>query len=168
MFNRIIAVILSLSLLINPCMAQESSTDDNFDISGGMVWQPERQTLSFGSLELEVWIMPAGGMITPSPGYLMPRGGVGQLLERMNNFQARIDDVVAEERASCDTQLEECRESCKRQNAELRTNFDLKVKEVSDLNLKIEEIDSSRFYWQIGAVGATVIALSLGIFAATK
>jgi len=168
MFNKIISVILSLSLCINTCFAQENQTDDNWDLSGAMIWQPEQKQLKFGSLELTVWILPQQGMTAPDAGYLLYRRDVGQLLERMNNFQGRIDDIVAEERSSCDTQLVECRESCKRQNTELRTNFDSKVSEITILNTNITTLEENVLLYKILAGVGGVAALSLGIFALSK
>jgi len=168
MFNKIMSVILSLSLCINTCFAQESETEENWDLSGSMVWQPERKTLKFGDLELAVWILPQHGMVAPEAGYLMYRRDVGQLLERTNNFQARIDRIISEERSSCDTQLVECRESCKRAQAELRASFDAKVTEVSNLNTNISTLEDNVLLYQILAATGGVAALSLGIFALSK
>tara|TARA_Y100000592_G_scaffold11523_1_gene16258 strand:+ start:3205 stop:3711 length:507 start_codon:yes stop_codon:yes gene_type:complete len=168
MFNRIISAVLCLSLCINNVMAQENQTDDNWDLSGAMIWQPEQKQLKFGSLELTVWILPQQGMTAPDAGYLLYRRDVGQLLERMNNFQGRIDDIVAEERSSCDTQLVECRESCKRQNTELRTNFDSKVSEITILNTNITTLEENVLLYKILAGVGGVAALSLGIFALSK
>ena len=169
MFNKIMSVILSLSLCINTCFAQESETEENWDLSNApMVWQPERKTLKFGDLELAVWILPQAGMATPDPGYLLYRSDVGQLLERMNNFQARIDRIISEERSSCDTQLVECRESCKRAQAELRASFDAKVTEVRNLNTNISALEDNVLLYQILAGVGGVAALSLGIFALSK
>ena len=133
-----------------------------------MIWQPEQKQLKFGSLELTVWILPQQGMTAPDAGYLLYRRDVGQLLERMNNFQGRIDDIVAEERSSCDTQLVECRESCKRQNTELRTNFDSKVSEITILNTNITTLEENVLLYKILAGVGGVAALSLGIFALSK
>jgi len=168
MFNKIMSVILSLSLCINTCFAQESVTEDNWDLSGSMVWQPERKTLKFGDLELAVWILPQQGMIAPDAGYLLYRSDIGQLLERTNNFQARIDRIVSEERASCDTQLEAERQSCITQNQQLRLNYDAKVAEVETLNGKIQTLDENVFLYKILAGVGGVAALSLGIFALSK
>lgn len=169
MFNRILAGILSLSLLINPCFAQESATEDNWQLSADtMVWQPERKTLTFGSLQVAVWVMPQMGMTTPEPGYLLLRGSVSDLLNITNNFQARLDQVVEEERTSCDGQLVECRESCKRQQAELRLNFNAKVDEIASLNTNITALEENVLLYKILAGVGGVAALSFGIYAVAK
>lgn len=168
MIQKIMSVILSLSLCINTCFAQERITDENWDLSGSMVWQPEQKQLRFGDLELTVWILPQHGMIAPEAGYLLYRRDVGQLLERMNNFQARIDQIVGEERASCDTQLEAERQSCITQNQQLRLNYDGKVKEVETLTGKIQTLDENVLLYKILAGVGGVAALSLGIFALSK
>lgn len=168
MITRIMSVILSLSLLINPCIAQPLQTEDNFDLSGAMVWQPEQKQLKFGDLELTIWILPTRNMTAPEAGYLIRRGDMGQLLERTNNFQGRIDTIVAEERASCDTQLVECRESCKRQQLELRTSFDAQVIQITNLNTNITTLEENVLLYKILAGVGAVTALSLGIYATVK
>lgn len=166
MITRMMSVLLSLCLIINPCMAQESLIEDNFD--SPMIWMPEEKVLDFGDLRLTVWILPRDAMIAPHAGYLLYRGDVGQLLERMNNFQGRIDEVIAQERSACDTQLTEARESCIRQNTELRINFDAKVKEIGTLTTNINDLRDTVFIWKIVAGAASVLALSAGIYAVVK
>ena len=169
MFKRLMSVILSLTLCINTVKAQEVPTEDGWDLSETpMVWQPVRKTLSFGNLEMAVWIIPQTGIPSPDPGYLIYRSDVGQLLERMNNFQGRIDAIIAEERSSCDTQLEECRESCRKQQAELRTNFDSQVVQITNLNTNITTLEENVLLYKILAGVGGVAALSLGIFALSK
>ena len=168
MFNRIMSAILSLTLLVNPVMAQEEKTEENWDLQGAMVWQPEKKVLKFGELELAVWILPTHGMTAPIGGYLFYRGDVGQLLERMNNAKGRIDEVIKEERYACDVQLKEKDVSCIRQQEELRIKFDAQVKQISGLNSRIDDKDDMIFYWQLGAGAGAVLALSLGLFAISK
>lgn len=169
MFNRIIAAVLSLTILINPCFAQESSTEDQWDLSNApMVWQPTRKTLHFGDLQVAVWIMPQMGMTAPEAGYLLQRGSISDLLNITNNFQARLDQVIQEERTSCDGQLVECRESCKRQQAELRLNFNAKVDEIASLNTNITTLEENVLLYKILAGVGGVAALSLGIFALSR
>ena len=169
MFNKIISVILSLSLCINTCFAQESEAEDNWQLSGDtMQWVPVKKTLTFGNLRLAVWLLPVDGLSSPISGYVLPRSGVSDLLNITNNFQGRLDTVVAEERASCDTQLEAQRQSCIDQNKELRLNFDSKVAEIETLNAKIQTLDENVFLYKILAGVGGVAALSLGIFALSK
>jgi len=169
MFNRIIAGILSLSLLINPCMAQESETDDNWQLSGdAMQWVPVEKTLTFGNLRLGVWLLPVDGMIAPTSGYLIQRRGVSDLLNLTNNFQGRLDTVIQEERTACDTQLETQRQNCIEQNRQLRLNYDGKVKEVETLNTQIQTLNENVLLYKILTGVGGVAALSLGVWAITK
>ena len=169
MFNRIISVFLSLSLCINNVMAQEVPAEDKWDLSNApMVWKAEKKKLVFGELELTVWILPTHGMTAPIGGYLLYRGDIAQLLERMNNAKGRIDEVIKEERYACDIQLKEKDASCIRQQEELRIKFDGQVKQITGLNKRIDDKDEMIFYWQLGTGAGLVLALSFGLFAISK
>lgn len=169
MFNRIMSVILSLSLCINTCFAQESLTDDAFDLSEApMQWSPQQKEVDLGSLTLTVWILPQPMMVGPTSGYLVLRSDFGQIKERMDNMQLEIDRLIREERESCDTQLAEQRASCKRQQAELRTNFDAQVIQITNLNTNITTLEENVLLYKILAGVGGVAALSLGIFALSK
>ena len=168
MFNKIMSVILSLSLCMNTVFAQEIETDNNWDLTGSMVWQPEQKKLKFGELTLTVWVMPASGMATPNPGYLLFRSDVGQLIERMNNIQGRIDEVIKEERYACDIQLDEKDKSCKLSMQQLQDSYDEQVLKIKGLTADVDDRDDTIFYWQLGAGAATVMALSFGLFAIAK
>lgn len=169
MFKRMMSAILSLSLLINPVMAQESSTEDNFDLSEApMQWAPQEKEIDVGNLRLTVWILPRPMMVAPTNGYLVLRGDFGQIKERMDNMQAEIDRLISEERASCDTQLAELRESCKRQQADLRVQYDAQVVQITNLNTNVASLEENVFLYKILASVGGVAALSLGIFALSK
>lgn len=169
MFNRIIAAVLSLSILINPCLAQEGPVDENWQISEDtMVWQPVEKTLMFGNLRLSVWLLPVDGMVSPQAGYLIQRGGVSDLLNITNSFQTRLDTVIQEERTACDTQLTECRESCKAQQRQLRTDFDSQVIQITNLNTNITTLEENVLLYKILAGVGGVAALSFGIYAVVK
>jgi len=169
MFNRIMSVVLSLSLCMNTVFAQEVKTEDAWDLSDTpMVWTPEKKKLKFGDLELLVWVLPQARMTAPIGGYLLFRNDVSQLLQRMNNIQVRIDEVIKEERYACDIQLKEKDVSCIRQQEELQFKFDEQVKRIKGLNSRIDDKDDMIFYWQLGAGAGAVLALSLGLFAISK
>jgi len=168
MFNKIMSVFLSLTLCMNTVYAQEEKTDNNWDLTGSMVWSPEQKELTFGELTLKVWVMPASGMATPNPGYLLFRADVSQLLERMNNIAGRIDQVVKEERKACDLQLKEKDVSCKISMQQLQDSFDAQVLKIKSLEGDVDDRDDTIFYWQLGAGAATVLALSFGLFAISK
>lgn len=169
MFKRIIAGILSLSLLINPCFAQESEADDNWQLSGdAMQWVPVEKTLEFGSLRLSVWLLPVDGMIAPQAGYLMQRRGVSDLLNLTNNFQARLDTVIQEERTACDTSLTTCRQNCIEEQKQLRIDYDAKVSEIASLNTNISSLQENVLLYKILAGVGGAAALSLGIYAVVK
>ena len=169
MFNRIMSAILSLSLCMNTVFAQEIKTDDAWDLSDApMVWTPEKKKLKFGDLELLVWVLPQSRMTAPIAGYLLFRNDVSQLLQRMNNIQVRIDEVIKEERYACDIQLTEKDESCIRQQEALQMKFDEQVKTIKRLNGDVDDRDDTIFYWQLGTGGAAILALSFGLFAIAK
>jgi hypothetical protein len=169
MINRIIAAVLSLSILINPVMAQERLTEDPWDLSDApMQWAPQKKKITVGELELTVWILPTSMMVAPDPGYLLFRSDFGQIKERMDNMAARIATLVGEERAACDIQLREKDASCIRQQAELRTLYDAQVIQIKGLNTSIDDKDDLIFYWQLGTGAAAVLALSFGLFAISK
>tara|TARA_B100001094_G_C18123717_1_gene768278 strand:+ start:501 stop:1010 length:510 start_codon:yes stop_codon:yes gene_type:complete len=169
MFNRIMSVILSLSICMNTVFAQEIKTEDAWDLSDTpMVWSPQKKKLKFGELEIEVWVLPQPRMTAPDAGYLLFRSDVSQLLERMNNAKGRIDEVIQEERYACDIQLKEKDASCIRQQEQLQFKFDEQVKTIKRLNGDVDDKDDTIFYWQLGAGGATILALSFGLFAIAK
>ena len=169
MFNRIISAFLSLSLCINTVFAQELKTENNFDLSEApMVWSPQKKKIKVGSLELTVWIMPKPNLLAPNAGYLVFRSDFGQIKQRMDNMAAEIARLIAEERTACDLQLKEKDTSCIRQQSELRASFDAQVIQIKGLNTSIDDKDDLIFYWQLGAGGAAVLALSLGLFAISK
>ena len=169
MFNRIMSVILSLSICMNTVFAQEIKTEDAWDLSDTpMVWSPQKKKLKFGELEIEVWVLPQPRMTAPNAGYLLFRSDVSQLLERMNNAKGRIDEVIQEERYACDIQLKEKDASCIRQQEALQAKFDEQVKTIKRLNGDVDDRDDTIFYWQLGTGGAAILALSFGLFAISK
>ena len=169
MFNRIMSALLSLSLCMNTVFAQEIKTDDAWDLTDTpMVWSPAKKKLKFGELEVEVWVLPQARMTAPDAGYLLYRSDVSQLLERMNNIQVRINEVIGEERYACDIQLKEKDESCIRQQEALQIKFDEQVKTIKRLNGDVDDRDNTIFYWQLGTGGAAILALSFGLFAISK
>lgn len=169
MFNRIIAATLSLLILINPVMAQERLTEDNWDLTDTpMVWTPQQKQIDVGDLTLTVWILPTAMMVAPDPGYLVYRSDFSQIKNRMDNMAAEIARLIGEEREACDVQLREKDASCIRSQTELRTLYDAQTIQITGLNTTIGDKDDLIFYWQLGAGAAAVLAISFGLFAISK
>lgn len=166
MLNRIIAAFLSLTLLINPCFAQENTTEGNFDIP--MVWDAGELETTLGDYELTVWILPVANMEAPRSGYLLLRDDWIYVKRITDNFQLEINRVKSEERASCDLLLAQKDEDCKTLNASLRETIDLQTTQISGLNTNIVELKDDIFWWRVGAGTAGVLALSFGLFAISK
>jgi len=168
MISKIISVLLSLSLCINTVAAQELKTDNQFDLSEApMVWTPQKKKLKVGDLELTVWIMPRPNLIAPISGYLIYRSDLGQMKERLDNLQKRIELSIKSERDACDIQLEQKDKDCADINKELRDKLDIRKNTIDDLNLRLgkEENLNKALMWIGGAVilslTGTLVAISV-------
>ena len=163
MITRIISVLLSLSLCINTVFAQELKTENNFDISEApMIWSPEKKKIKVGDLELTVWIMPRPNLVAPIAGYLIFRSDFGQMKERLDNLQTRIDKMVLSERNDCDVQLKQKDIDCEELNRQLREKLDRRKIKVDDLTLRLKDEEAYSDKLLIGG-GITVFALTSAI-----
>ena len=160
MIKRITSVLLSLSLCINTVFAQELKTENNFDISETpMMWSPEKKKIKVGDLELTVWIMPRPNLIAPIAGYLIYRSDFGQMSERLNNLQKRIDAIILSERSDCDVQLKQKDIDCVDLNKSLREKLDRRKIKVDDLTLRLKDEEAYSNKLLIGG-GITIFALT--------
>ena len=166
MLNRIMAAFLSLTLLINPCFAQESETEANFEIP--MVWEAGELETTLGDYQLKVWILPVARMEAPYSGYLLLRDDYTHIKRVMDNLQLEINRIRSEERASCDLLLVQKDEDCRNLNSELRATIDLQTTQITGLNTNIVELKDDIFWWRVGAGAAGVLAISFGLFAISK
>ena len=166
MLNRIMAAFLSLTLLINPCFAQENTTEANFEIP--MVWEAGELETTLGDYELTVWILPVANMEAPRSGYLLLRDDYTHIKRVMDNLQLEINRIRSEERASCDLLLVQKDEDCRNLNSELRATIDLQTTQITGLNTNIIELKDDIFWWRVGAGAAGVLAISFGLFAISK
>jgi hypothetical protein len=168
MISKIMSVLLSLTLCINTVAAQEIKTENNFDLSEApMVWSPQKKKLKVGDLELTVWIMPRPNLIAPIAGYLVYRSDLGQMKERLDNLQKRIDLSIKSERAACDLQLVQKDKDCADINKELRDKLTERKNTIDDLNSRLgkEENLNKALMWVSGAVilslTGTLVAISV-------
>ena len=163
MFKRITSVLLSFTMLINLCFAQELKTENNFDLQEApMVWTPQKKKMKFGNLEFTIWIMPKANLLNPHPGYLIYRSDLGQLKERLDNLQKTIEARIASERADCDIQLKQKDEDCAELNKALREKFDASKIKVDDLTLSLSKEETFSKNLMIGG-GITIFALTTAI-----
>lgn len=166
MIQRMIAAFLSLTLLINPCFAQESETEANFEIP--MVWEAGELETTLGDYQLKVWILPVARMEAPYSGYLLLRDDYTHIKRVMDNLQLEINRIRGEERASCDLLLAQKDTDCKALNASLRETIDLQTTQITGLNTNITDLRDTIFIWKIVAGATGVLAISAGIYAIAK
>lgn len=163
MIKRITSVLLSLSLCINTVFAQELKTENNFDLSEApMIWSPEKKKIKVGDLELTVWIMPKPNLLAPTAGYLIYRSDFGQMKERLDNLQGRIDKMILSERQDCDIQLKQKDADCSDLNKTLRAELDRNKTSIDDLTLRLKDEEEYSNKLLIGG-GITVFSLTTAI-----
>ena len=166
MFMRIMSAILSLSLLINPVYAQESETDNTFEIP--MVWEPGELKTSLGDYELTVHILPVRDMPTPHAGYLILKTDWREIKRRLDRWAQEVERIRTEERTVCSGLLADKDRACQDLNRDLRNTIDTQNEKIVLLNTNIGDLRDDIFWWKIGAGATAVLALSFGIFAISK
>lgn len=169
MKNKFISCLMSVLLIANTSFAQDFPEANDFDLTDAdMVWVPQEKKITVGKLEIKVWILPVGGLISPDSGYVVKRGDFGQIKQRMDGASSEIERVIGEERKACNTELEEKDKSCLRVTQDLRDLADTQTNKIKKLNIKIGELDDTIFYWRFGAITAATLAFSFGLFAISK
>jgi len=161
MINKIISVLLILSLFCNSVIGQElSNTDDatNFDLSSTK-WEAIPSPKIVGDLELTVWITYQG-VEAPRSGYFILKKDWVEINRMLNSFDEEINRVKNKERQECDKSLKEKDESCERINKSLRSEID-KLKSKNDIQLiKIKSLEDKNF-WTLTISGSVLILVTI-------
>lgn len=168
MINKIISVLISLSLCINTCFAQENNSDTFLDNDAPMLWQPAELETNLGDYQLTLYIMPVDGMVTPVAGYLLKKYDYEEIKRVMDNLAEEFARIRQEERTQCDALLADKDKNCRDLNKELLDKLDYQKKEILVLTKDKDDLKNDIFWWKIGALGTGVLSITAIIVSSLK
>ena len=161
MINKIISVLLILSLFCNTVIGQDLSDvedETNFDLSSTK-WEAIPAPKVVGDLELTVWITYQG-VEAPRSGYFVLKKDWVEINRMLNSFDEEVNRVKNKERKECDKSLKEKDESCERINKSLRLEID-KLKSKNNIQLvEIKSLEDKNF-WTLTISGSVLVLVAI-------